>query len=351
MGEDGRTGIQLDRHSYPGNIFFAFQKQLLLFHERGVLLCLVSKNNENDVWEVLDRHPDCLLKRGHLAAWRINWQDKVANIRSIGEELNLGIDSFVFIDDNPTECEMVRAMLPEVKVFQVPAKRYLLPRLLFRDGLFDTLLLTAEDRKRSVLYRAESERKMAESAFSSKEEYLATLGIVAMIRSARSEDVERIAQLTQKTNQFNLTTRRYCSAQIEVFSSAVDAAVFSISVRDRFGDSGLTGVFIAFHEGDIGRIDTFLLSCRILGRNLESVFLNHCLAKLQARWNVSGWLAEYIPSSKNIQTADFYTKAGFSTDQTDATRTIYSCASADREGSTISYIAVKDETDASISRE
>ena len=159
VGEDGLAGIRLDRHGHPGIIFYDFQKQLLRFHHRGVLLALVSKNNENDVWDVLDQHPDCLVKKEHIAAWRINWRDKAENIRSISEELNLSLDSFVFVDDNPTECELVRTMLPDVVVLQVPTRLHLFPRLLSRDGLFDTLSVSAEDRKRSAMYRAEVQRK------------------------------------------------------------------------------------------------------------------------------------------------------------------------------------------------
>lgn len=347
VGEDGPSGIRLDRHSYPGNIFYDFQKQVLRFHDRGILIALVTKNNEGDVWEVLNRHVDCLIKREHLASWRINWNEKADNIRSIAKELNLGLDSFVFVDDNPVECEMIRAMLPEVVVMQVPAKLYNLPRLL--SGQFDMLTVTAEDRNRVTMYRAEGERKLAEGGFASKEEYLATLAMVATIRQAREEDLPRVAQLTQKTNQFNLTTRRYSTAQIEAISLADDAAVFTLSVRDRFGDSGLTGVLIAFCTGNIGRIDSFLLSCRILGRNLESLFLENCLAQLHKRWSVSEWRAEYIPSRKNAQTASFYDAAGFGADESSSARTIYRRDAAYCIGRTISYITVKEETNARIS--
>jgi FkbH-like protein len=240
-------------------------------------------------------------------------------------------------------------MLPDVTVLQVPAKLYLLPRLLARDGLFDTLAVSAEDRNRSAMYSAEAQRKQAAVAFGSVEEYLASLELVATIRQAREEDVARIAQLTQKTNQFNLTTRRYSSAQIEAFCRAGDAAVFSLNVRDRFGDSGLTGVLIAFREGNAARIDALLLSCRVLGRNLEMVFLNRCLARLTERWHVSEWLAEYIPSRKNAQTADFYGKAGFSVAGTGATATTYRCAAGQTACWPLSYITVKEETDAHVS--
>jgi FkbH-like protein len=342
VGEAGLSGIALDRHSYPGNVFHDFQKQVLRFYQRGVLIALVSKNNEEDVWEVLDRHPDCLIKREHLAAWRINWGNKAQNISSIAEALNLGTDSMVFLDDSPMECELVRTMLPEVEVLQVPGNLSTFPRLLSRDGLFDTLALSAEDRKRSSLYRAEAERSQARLEFATPDQYLASLGLVATIRLAREEDAARVSQLTQKTNQFNLTTRRYSSARIESFSRSCDAAVFSLQVSDRFGDSGLTGVLIALREGKVGRIDSFLLSCRILGRNLETVFLDRCLALLGERWGVSEWLSEYVASQKNGQTADFYARAGFTPLQTGAAGTSYRCDARQRAAQPVSYITVKE---------
>jgi len=342
VGEIGLPGIALNPHSYPGNVFYDFQKQVLRFHERGVLIALVTKNNEDDVWEVLDRHPDCLIRRGHLAAWRINWDNKAQNIASIAAELNIGSDSMVFLDDSAMECDLVRTMLPEVEVLQVPANLSLFPRLLSRDGLFDTLATSAEDRKRSSLYRSEAERTRARLEFASADQYLASLGLVVTIRPAREEDAARVSQLTQKTNQFNLTIRRYSAARIEDFSRSGDAAVFSLQVSDRFGDSGLTGVLIALREGKLGRIDTFLLSCRVLGRNLETTFLERCLTLLEERWDVSEWLSEYIASPKNAQTADFYLKAGFTPLRTDAAGTSYRCDARVRTAQPVPYITVKE---------
>jgi FkbH-like protein len=345
VGEDGISGISLDRHSYPGNVYYDFHKQILRLHDRGVLIALVSKNNEEDVWEILERHSDCLIKRKHLSAWRVNWNDKAENIRSIAAELNLGIDSFVFVDDSPVECDLVRGLLPDVSVIQVPSKLYLLPGVLARDGLFDTLVLSAEDRIRSAMYQAETLRKQAEGTFTTLEEYLTTLGLEATIHLARLDDLARIAQLTQKTNQFNLTTRRYSVAQIEAFHHSSNAAVFSLNVSDRFGDSGLTGVLIALREGTVGKIDTFLLSCRVLGRNLETVFLDRCLVMLQKCWGVSKWFAEYIPSPKNGQTADFYSRVGFTVIQEDSAVKVYQSNSDQRQSLEISYISVKEGND------
>ncbi len=312
IGEDGLDGIKLDANQYPGKAYFDFHTSILNLADRGVVLALCSKNNDHDVFDVLDRHPACRLKRSHFAAMRLNWRDKAENLASLACELNLGLDSFVFVDDNPAECELVRTLLPEVTVLAVPEKRYELPSLLAREGLFDALARTAEDRARTRLYEAESHRKSARTATASLDEYLAGLEMIATIHQARPEEIPRIAQLTQKTNQFNLTTQRYTEQAIAEFSNDPDAAIFTMSVRDRFGELGLVGVMIVVHQGGAARIDSLLLSCRALGRGLEQAFVEHTLAALRPRWDVADWRAEYIATRKNRQVADFWQKMGFS---------------------------------------
>jgi len=311
VGEDGLEGIKLDRNEYPGKAFHDFQENLLHLSQRGVLIALCSKNNEADVLEVLDKHQWSRLKRSHLAAWRINWRDKAANIVELAEELNLGLDSFVFVDDNPAECELVRKVLPEVTVLQVPDKLFELPSLLLEQGLFDTLRLTDEDAQRTALYQLEAGRKAARGAFSSIEEYLSSLETVATIHRIRPSEIGRVAQLTQKTNQFNLTTRRYSEQDVQDFAKRPDAAVFSLSVQDRFGDLGLVGVMILERNGGVGKIDTLLMSCRALGRRLENAMVVQCLDVMEAAWDVQTWEAEYIPTRKNMQVADFWPANGF----------------------------------------
>ena len=311
VAEDGLQGVKLDRHSYPGNIFYEFQKSIQRLHERGVLIAICSKNNEQDVWDVLDGHPDCLLKREHLSAWRVNWSDKASNIRSLAAELNLGLDSFVFVDDSPVECGLVREMLPDVTVLQVPEKLFTYPQLLNRDGLFDTLALSAEDRQRSQMYRNEAKRRYAQAKFETLDHYLASLSLTITVHRIKREEVPRVAQLTQKTNQFNLTTRRYSEAKIAALSTNPDWAVISLFVRDKFGESGLTGVLIATREGGTGIIDSFLMSCRILGRNIEKSFVAEALAILERTWRIKAWRAEYIPTPKNQQVAEFWPSIGF----------------------------------------
>src|SRR5258706_10081836 len=234
VGEEGLDGIKLDRNEYPGKAFYDFHTSLLHLAGRGVLIVLCSKNNEPDVFEVLDNHPWCRLKRTHLSGWRINWQDKAKNIVELSEELNLALDSFVLVDDNPVECELVRKLLPEVTVLKVPERLYELPPLVLRQGLFDTVSLTNEDKQRARLYQGESQRKSLRGAFASVEDYLSSLETVASIHRLRPGETARVAQLTQKTNQFNLTTRRYSEADVRALAEREDAAVFTLSVQDRF---------------------------------------------------------------------------------------------------------------------
>jgi FkbH-like protein len=311
VGEEGLDGIKLDRNDYPGKAFYDFHTSLLHLAERGVLIVLCSKNNEADVFEVLEKHPWCRLKRAHLSGWRINWQDKATNIAELADELNLGLDSFVLVDDNPAECDLVRNLLPEVAVLAVPDKVYELPSLLLKQGLFDTLRLTDEDKGRARLYQSDTQRKSARGAFLSVDDYLVSLETVAVIHRMTPAEVPRAAQLTQKTNQFNLTTRRYSEADMRAFAARTDAAVFTLSVTDRFGDLGLVGVVVLERDGAAGRIDSFLMSCRVLGRGLERAVLAHCLALMDSEWDVEIWRAEYVPTRKNVQVADFWPKNAF----------------------------------------
>ncbi len=321
VGEDGLHGIRLgDGEGAP---YAAFQQSVVSLQQRGVLVALCSKNNPEDVWEVLDDHPYCVLERGHLAAWRINWDDKAGNIAALGEELNLPLDSFVFVDDNPRECQLVRELLPQVTVLQVPEELDDYAALVTRDGWFDTLSVSEEDRHRSKRYQEERERAGQRTSHATVNEYLASLEQVLDIWPAGAEDLARVTQLTQKTNQFNLTTRRYSEGQVEAMMNDASAGVIAMSVRDRYGELGTTGVLIAVREGDSARVDTLLLSCRVLGRKLEFAFVDRCLARLERDWGISEWRAEYLPTRKNGQVADFWERVGFSVDAETDSMTAY----------------------------
>ena len=326
VGEAGMEGIALDPNSYPGRAFYDFQRSVLRLGERGVMLALCSKNNPEDVLAVLDRHPDCLIKREHLVGWRINWEDKERNIAEMVREFNIGLDAVVFVDDNPTECARVRSFLPDVAVRQVPETLYTLPFLLDAEGLFANLAITEEDRGRSKMYQAESRRQQAGAGFASVEAFLASLELTALIERFTADhpaQLARVAQLTQKTNQFNLTTRRYSEAEILKFAADPDYLVMGMTVRDRFGDFGLTGVLIAQVAGTAARIDSFLMSCRVLGRTLEKEFATRAIETLRRDWGIDSVAAEYIPTAKNAQVADFWAGFGLKIFRATPERTLY----------------------------
>jgi len=309
VGEDGIEGIALGR-DYPGNCYRDFQKDLLKLYHRGILLAINSKNNEGDALEVLDKHPDMVLRRKHFAAYRINWQDKASNLRAIAKDLNIGVDSMIFIDDNPRECELVRQQCPECHVVCLPDKPYLIPRFLDTVPGLECVSLTEEDAKRGEMYQAQMVRGQAASSFQNLEDFWQNLELEVKIEPARPFSFPRIAQLTQRTNQMNLTTRRYTEAQVEALSRDPGWRVVSVAAKDRFGDHGIVGAMFIRLGGDDCHIDTFLMSCRVLGLNIEQCMI--AFAASVARQAKAGKLVgEFIPTAKNKVAADMYPKLGF----------------------------------------
>lgn len=310
IGEDGLERIQLNPHDYPGNIFYSFQQNILHLAERGILIVLCSKNNEEDVWQVLDSHTHCLIKRSHLAAWRINWESKVDNIESLAKELNLGKDSFVFVDDNPLECKLIKDFIPEVAVLQVPKDLSTYPSLLLENRLFDTILISQEDRKRTLMYQAEAMRKVEHSRYDNLDDFLKSLQLIVTIGRVGPCEVQRVAQLSQKTNQFNLTTKRYSEEDIERLAKNQNYELVYLKVKDQFGDSGIVGACILEYERSSAIFDTFLISCRVLGRKVEDVFLKYCLKIAQDK-GMSLAKGYYFSTTKNNAVKDFYKNNGF----------------------------------------
>ena len=306
LGEDGIDGIKLSG-DYPGKAYHLFQEALKELSNNGAILTICSKNDEEEALDAIVNNPFMVLKKDDFASWRINWNDKAANIKEIAEELNIGLDSMVFIDDNPSERELIRQVLPMVTVPEFPAQPYELP--VFCKELieqhFRVFSITEEDRKKSEQYRANALRTQSQRTFTDMESFLESLDIHIRIESADEFNIPRIAQMTQKTNQFNLTTRRYTESDIH---SRLDGGwdICCMSVSDRFGDNGITGCLLI--NGN--EIDSLLLSCRILGKGIESAFLNTILARLRDR-GIQSVKAEYIPTAKNAQVADFYDKSGF----------------------------------------
>ncbi len=292
------------------SIHTAFQKEILNLRDRGVILALCSKNNERDVLEVLKNHPDMILREDHFVARRINWEDKASNVVHLAEELNIGLEAMVFVDDSVFECDLVRDRLPQVAVLCLSGDPAAFRAKLQDEGYFDTLVLSAEDKRRSQMYQDESQRKALHATAGSLEGYLMKLNMVAEIGFADDASAPRIAQLTQKTNQFNLTSRRYTEAQIKSFLSDIQRDVLYLKLSDHVSDLGLVGVVILEYQGQEAFIDTFLLSCRVLGRGVEDVFLSRILTVCRER-GMHNVVGEYIPSAKNGQVANFYSGHGF----------------------------------------
>jgi len=311
VGEDGLDGIQLSTDTVPGRYYYEFQRSVLDLVERGVILALCSKNNEADVMEVLNNHPDCMIRRKHLAGWRINWVSKSESLAELADELKIGLDSLVFVDDNPAECELVRQMLPQVIVLQVPDRHEQLPSLLFRNDLFGALAVTDADRTRAESYRVQRERRDLQRTVKSPEDYLALLGTRVVLRRAGEPDVARVVQLLQRTNQFNLTTRRHDESMVRELLTSPSALLLVCEVFDRFGSMGLTGVLVAFRKGSVTEIDSLLLSCRVLGRDVEFALVAAAADWLQSEWNTETIDAQFMPSAKNMQCADFWERCGF----------------------------------------
>ncbi len=310
IGEDGLSGIKLGK-TYPGSAYYEFQQEVLNLYHRGVILALCSRNDEQNVREVFRKHPDMVLKEEHIAAAQIEWQDKATGLRRIARDLNIGLDSMVFMDDSEFEIDLVREVLPEVTVIHLPADRAVENRdILAACGLFDSLSLSEEDKKRGAMYKAEARRKKLRTQAADLMHYLESLEMVLTVRSADEFTIPRIAQLTQRTNQFNLTTRRYSEDEIKTLSDSDCAEVFCLKLNDRFGDSGIVGVGILKYESEKALIDEFLLSCRILGRGVEDAFLVQTL-KIAGNKGCSTVIGEYLPTDRNDQVKDFYLKHGF----------------------------------------
>ncbi len=321
IGEDGMDGIRLGTE-YPGAAYQAVQRVLLDLHHKGILLAICSKNNREDALEVLEKHPGMLVRPAHFAAMRINWTDKSQNLREIAEELNIGIDSLAFLDDNPIERQQVRSALPEVFVVDLPADFMNFARVVRECPLLERLTVSTEDRQRTAMYQAQRSREQLEQSISSREDFYRSLQQEIEISPLTKANLARIAQLTNKTNQFNLTTRRYTEQKISELAAAPGWECLSIRVRDRFGDNGLVGVAITHLENDTAEIDTFLLSCRVIGRTVETAFLSFLASRAGARGarRLQGW---FLPTKKNAPARDFYANHGFTCAQQNGDGTLW----------------------------
>jgi FkbH-like protein len=309
IGEDGMTGIRLGTE-YPGAAFQEVQRALLDLSRRGILLAICSKNNPADAMEALSSHPGMILRPRDFAAMRINWNEKARSLEEIARELNIGLDTMAFLDDNPVERQQVRDLAPEAVVIRLPEDPMDYARAVRDCPWFERLTLSEEDRQRGEYYAAQQERVELERSVTSKEDFYRGLEQVAEIAAVTPQTLARVSQLTQKTNQFNLTTRRYTEQQIGEMAASPDWRVWCLRVKDRYADNGLVGVAIARADGPVCEIDSFLMSCRVIGRTVETALLAHVAAdaRQQGATVLQGW---FRPTKKNVPAQEFYREHGF----------------------------------------
>lgn len=310
IGDDGVEGIVLGNGSAEGEAFLDFQRLILALRDRGVILAVCSKNDEDVSRAAFRLHPEMLLKEGHFSVFRSNWEDKPSNIRHIARELNIGLDALVFFDDNPFERELVRKELPQVAVIEVPKDPSLYRNALSQSGWFESIAYSAEDRQRNDQYIANSKRESLRNE-TDLETYLHSLSMVLHVAPCDSINRLRIAQLINKTNQFNLTTRRYTELQVEAFETCPSCLIAGYRLVDSYGDNGIIAVVICKEAtSETWEIDTWLMSCRVLNRRVEYATLNHIVACAQAK-GIRQIIGVYLPSGRNTMVADHYKNLGF----------------------------------------
>jgi FkbH-like protein len=311
VGDDGWEMLRLGGHDAIGEAHADFQRAALELSKRGIALGIVSKNDEDVALAAIDSHPGMLVRRGELAGWRINWHDKAQNIVALTQELNLGLDSVVFIDDNPVERGRVREALPQVLVPEMPNHVSGYADILRQLDCFDQTGLTAEDRTRTDMYVAERSRRDAAVSFSSAADFLKSLDIQIEIAPFGPDNARRVVQLLNKTNQLNLSTRRLTDRELEDWIESGPArALHTVSVKDRFGDLGLTGIVSWDVKGGDLEIVDFVLSCRAMGREVERTMAAFAVAAAKLGGQ-SRTLARYRQTARNRPTLDFWNTSGF----------------------------------------
>ncbi len=310
IGDDGLEGIRLG-HLGEGEAFVSFQRFLLDLSRRGIVLAVSSKNSHENAVLPFREHPEMILREEHIAMFAANWDDKAQNIERIKETLNIGYDSMVFLDDNPFERNLVRQLLPDVIVPELPEDPAEYVKALCELNLFETASFSSLDIERTVLYKNAAKREETKRDFTSLDDYLASLEMQIEIRRFTDFDLPRIAQLMQRSNQFNLTTRRYSEAECAaLMRDEVGCYPFSVSLRDRFGDHGLISVVVVRFAAAEAVIDEYLMSCRVLQRGVEQYVMNHIFDDARSRGleRVEGI---YLPTKKNGMVREFYKQFGF----------------------------------------
>jgi len=309
VAEDGLSGIQLGG-SAQGEAFLAFHDYLLALRSRGVILAVASKNNEADAREPFEHHPDTRLRLDHFASFHANWNDKPSSLTAIARELNIGLDAIAFVDDNPAEREVVRQLLPDVEVVSLPPDPSGYVRALSDSLLFEMASLTSEDVARAGYYQARAAAAAGAERANSLDDFYASLGMEAFVAPFDELNLPRIAQLVGKTNQFNVTTRRHGANELREFMDDPRTITMYLRLRDQFGDHGLVAVLIAREESGVADIDTWLMSCRVIGRTVENEMLAR-LCALALERGITRLRGTFIPTAKNSVVQDVFEQFGF----------------------------------------
>jgi FkbH-like protein len=310
VGDDGIEGLALGSGSPLGDVYSALQRMALSLKERGIILCVSSKNDEAIALDAFRNHPEMILKEDDIVAFRVNWDDKAANIKAIADAIDLGLDSFVFLDDNPAERKRVREALPSVAVPELPDDPSDWLAVFQAAGYFEQASFSKEDRLRAGFYKANALRAAQMERIGDHDDYLRSLAMTLSIAPFDSTGRKRIVQLIAKSNQFNLTTRRYSEAEIAAMQS--NPAVFAIEARlqDIFGDNGMISVVICRQTGPSWEIDTWIMSCRVLGRRVEESLLQYLVEQARFR-GITEIIGRYIPTAKNGLVRDHFSRLDF----------------------------------------
>ena len=310
IGDDGLEGIVLGQGDPQGEAFLAVQSAALALRERGIVLAISSKNNDEIARLPFRQHPEMLLRENHVAVFQANWNDKATNIRAIADELSLGLESLVFVDDNPAERRLVRNMLPEVAVPELPEDPAFYVRTLLAAGYFEAINFSPEDKKRADFYQDNARRVALQHSTGNLEAYLESLGMTITFQHFDEIGRGRITQLINKSNQFNLTTRRYSEAQVAAMEADPNCFTLQVRLADMFGDNGMISVIICRRDADVWLIDTWLMSCRVLGRRVEQAALQELVSHAR-ELGIARIVGTYLPTERNRLVEDHYARLGF----------------------------------------
>jgi FkbH-like protein len=310
IGDDGLEGIVLGQGDPQGEAFLSIQSTALTLRNRGIVLAISSKNNDETARQPFRNHPEMRLRENHLAVFQANWNDKATNIQAIANELSLGLESLVFLDDNPAERRLVREMLPEVAVPELTEDPSLYTRMLLAAGYFEAVTFSPEDRKRADFYQDNARRVALQRSAGDIDAYLETLNMTISFQPFDEVGRARIAQLISKSNQFNLTTRRYSEAQVGEIEADPNCLTLQVRLADAFGDNGMISVIICRRAANSWQIDTWLMSCRVLGRRVEQAVLQELVHRARAL-GITRIVGIYRPTERNRLVEDHYAKLGF----------------------------------------